>query len=478
MRGPDLPRLIVVIGAAKLALILVVWATSTLADGFQRLEGHGGPVKGVAVSPDGRHALTASFDYSVGLWDLGTGETRWLEGHEAAANAVAFLPGGRALSAGDDFAMSLWDLQTGQAVRMFDGHKGKIIAVEPSPDGTIAATSGWDGWVGLWDLSGETEVRWLKGHKSGVNDAVFSADGSRLYTGGSDGTILVWDVVDGALMRPLVKNGFGINHLELNENAGWLAYGAVDGVVRAIDLQTDQVLADLTADRRPILALAADDAGKRLAVGDGEGYVMIIDTENWQIERDFHAAVRGPIWAIAWTPDGKRVVSGGIDDAASVWPVTAADDEVAGLLGAGERSFLRDPSEMSNGERQFARKCSICHTLTPDGARRAGPSLYGLFGRPAGTLTDYSYSDALTGTTIVWEAETIDRLFDEGPDHYTPGSKMPMQRITGPADRADLIAFLAENTGPRSAGKTENTGPRSAGETAEQSLEQTAEDKP
>ena len=117
-------------------------------------------------------------------------------------------------------------------------------------------------------------------------------------------------------------------------------------------------------------------------------------------------------------------------------------------LASGERSFLRDPSEMTNGERQFARKCSICHTLTPDGERRAGPTLFGLFGRPAGTVPGYSYSETLADSDIVWNETTIDRLFEEGPDHYTPGSKMPMQRMTDPQDRRDLIEFLAERTDP------------------------------
>ena len=72
-------------------------------------------------------------------------------------------------------------------------------------------------------------------------------------------------------------------------------------------------------------------------------------------------------------------------------------------------------------------------------------------------MRGYSYSDALDGAAITWEAETIDKLFDLGPDHYTPGSKMPMQRITGADDRRDLIAFLAQNTGPRSGPKSGET---------------------
>lgn len=125
--------------AAVLGVMLAAAVASAAAGqgGYARLEGHGGPIKGVAVSADGSRALTASFDNSVGLWDLGTGRLiRWLEGHEAAVNAVAFLPGGRrAISAGDDFDLILWDLATGAARRRLEGHKGKLIAVASAPMG-------------------------------------------------------------------------------------------------------------------------------------------------------------------------------------------------------------------------------------------------------------------------------------------------------------------------------------------------------
>ncbi|MCL4161815.1 UNVERIFIED_CONTAM: hypothetical protein GTU68_031308 [Idotea baltica] len=101
---------------------------------------------------------------------------------------------------------------------------------------------------------------------------------------------------------------------------------------------------------------------------------------------------------------------------------------------------------MSNGERQFARKCSICHSLTPRSARRAGPTLHGLFGRAAGSVPDYAYSNRLSGSEIIWNADSINALFDLGPDHYIPGSKMPMQRITNPDDRADLITYMRQAT--------------------------------
>ena len=101
---------------------------------------------------------------------------------------------------------------------------------------------------------------------------------------------------------------------------------------------------------------------------------------------------------------------------------------------------------MSNGEKQFARKCSVCHTLIPDGKRRAGPTLYKVFGREAGTLEGYKFSKALLDSKIIWDDKTIHQLFTEGPDVVLPGTKMPIQRMKSSKDRIDLIKFLKEAT--------------------------------
>ena len=106
-------------------------------------------------------------------------------------------------------------------------------------------------------------------------------------------------------------------------------------------------------------------------------------------------------------------------------------------------------NNMSPGERQFARKCSICHSLTPTDGNRAGPTLYGVFGRKAGAVKGYLYSDGLKRSKIVWSAKTIAQLFDLGPDRLTPGSKMPLQKIRDPANRQALISYLEKATSPK-----------------------------
>ena len=417
-------------------------------DGYARLEGHGGPIKGVAVSEDGKYALTASFDNSVGLWSLDAEQPAspvWLEGHEAAANSVLFLPGGgRALSAGDDFAALLWDTSNGKILARLDGHQGKILDLAATPDGALAASAGWDGHVGLWDAKSGRLIAMLKGHRAPVQAVRFAQDGTRLYSASSDGTVRLWNVAEQSVIRIEAKHGFGINRLIMNEAAGWLAYGALDGGVRIHDLETGAELADITSGRQPVLALSLSPDGSMIGIGDGEGYIHIVSTEDWKTIRDFRATARGPVWALAFDGD-HRVVAGTIQNHADIWPIATATSLAES--NDAPRGFLRDPATMTNGERQFARKCSICHTLTEDGGRRAGPSLMGVFGRRAGTLPGYTFSKALSDAELIWSDDTLDKLFDLGPAHFTPGSKMPMQRIVRDADRADLIAYLKDVTG-------------------------------
>lgn len=420
---------------------LLAAPVAVLAADFRLLVGHGGPVMDAAVSEDGQFALTGSFDNSVGLWSLDGEDVEWLEGHDAAVKTTIFLSDTEVASGGDDFAIKLWNLETGTA-RSLEGHQGQVAGLAHSPDGNLLASASWDGFVGLWNVEDGSLLAMLDGHGGVVNDVTFSDDGALLYSASADGTIRVWDVNAQTEKRQLVNHGFGVNQLLLGP--GWLAYGAVDGGTRVIDSDSAEVIADLTLDRRPILAMAMSPDGSEIAVGDGQGFVMTIDTSTWSISGDYKAAGNGPVWALAYTADGQSLVGGGIDDAAYIWP--AHNDLDAPIMATEERGFLRDPDEMSNGERQFRRKCSICHSLGDDGIRRAGPTLAGLFGRPAGSVPGYLYSETVANLGFDWSEDTIDQLFDLGPDHFIPGSKMPMQRIVKPEDRQDLIRFLKDNT--------------------------------
>jgi len=90
------------------------------------LEGHTDAVDAVAVTPDGRRAVSASRDHTLRLWDLESGQTlRTLEDHTAYVLAVAVTPDGRrAVSASFDHTLRLWDLSSGQTLYRVDSKKG------------------------------------------------------------------------------------------------------------------------------------------------------------------------------------------------------------------------------------------------------------------------------------------------------------------------------------------------------------------
>jgi cytochrome c len=434
----------------RLALVIATFLAQPLAaQEFFTLKGHGGPIMDIAVSRSGQVA-TASFDNSVGVWD---GQTpTWKEGHRAAVNAVRYGRSGFQVSGGDDNMVRFWQ-PDGESIRIGQ-HQAKVIDVAVSEQANLIASASWDHTIGLWKSAGgagdvlypaaDQTGQFLKGHRQGVNAIAFTQDGKTLYSASVDGTIRSWNPHD--TLKPstvVVKHGFGINELIVADT--WLAYGATDGGTRMIDLASGEQIADFTLERRPILSMAYSSKTKQLAVGDGQGYIMLIDTEQRKITHDFRASQSGPIWALAYSPDGQTIYAGGIEDIVYAWPVATMTEHEP--MAGGKRTFLEDPESLPNGERQFKRKCSICHTLTTGSARKAGPSLHGLFGRRAGAVADYTYSDTLNGSDIVWTADTINALFDEGPDHYIPGTKMPMQRIVKQQDRDDLIQYLRRETG-------------------------------
>jgi len=90
-------------------------------------------------------------------------------------------------------------------------------------------------------------------------------------------------------------------------------------------------------------------------------------------------------------------------------------------------------------------KCAICHTFEP-GKNKIGPSLAGVVGRKSGSLPDFSYSPAMKGANLTWNAATLDKYLTN-PRALVPGTKMIFAGLPNATDRANIIAYLASVSG-------------------------------
>jgi cytochrome c len=410
------------------------------------LNEHGGPVKGVAVAPDGEHALTASFDYSIILWDLPHEKAlAHLYGHEAAVNDVVFLPDERALSASDDGTVGLWDLQQQKLITRLNGHQGKVAAVAVAPDARFAASAGWDRTVRIWDLERRMQMHELDGIDN-VNTVEFVPDGTRLVAGTSDGSIQSWRVADGTQVMVLKPHDFGVTALDLAPDGRTGVSASIDETVQLWDLERSEPLETLFGHEGPVLAVALSPDGELVASGGADGTVRVWrrgDGDRLHV----YARHAGPVWSVAFHPDGETLLSGGTDGLVLTYDLTNDGAEPAPARAVAAAL----PDDGSRGAELF-RKCVACHTVTPDSDHRAGPTLHRLFGRRAGADPDYPYSAALQQSDLIWTEETVARLFEVGPDVLVPGSKMPLQRMPNAADRAALVAYLKHITRPGGGG--------------------------
>jgi cytochrome c len=406
---------------------------------FAQMRGHGGPVRAVAVAPDGASAISGSFDTSAIRWSLSRNAAEQvMRFHESAVNAVAFLKDGRIVTGGEDGKLAIWKPGVPVPERMFEGHTAPIVALAVSPDGNTIASASWDRTIRLWPVAGGAP-RVLEGHSQNVNGVASTADGQSLVSAGYDATVRIWPLAGNA--APVIATlPSALNAVAIAPDGEIIASGA-NGRLFFVSA-TGETAGELEITETPVISLSLSPDGARIAAAGIRGSVAIVDRKTRTIERTL-VGPGLPVWSVAFFPDGKTLLTGGTDRMVRRWDASTGEH-----IGAVPLNDVSDPLAAYAGDRgaEVYRACIACHTLSPDEGNRAGPTLAGIFGRKIATLPGYSFSDALKKMDIVWTPETVSKLFEIGPNAYTPGTKMPEQTIGSAEDRSALMEFLKKAT--------------------------------
>lgn len=88
------------------------------------------------------------------------------------------------------------------------------------------------------------------------------------------------------------------------------------------------------------------------------------------------------------------------------------------------------------------KRCVVCHTVAKDGGNSLGPNLFGIVGRKAGAVSDFTYSAPMKNSKVVWTEANLTKWV-AGPARMIPGTKMVFPGITSKNQQADLVAYLA-----------------------------------
>jgi len=385
----------------------------------QDLRGHGGPVRALAFE-DGR-VYSGSFDTRAIVWS-GPVARQITRAHDGAVTAVLPLADGGFASGGQDGRVAIWG-DSSEPLQFEQWHGLPVAAL--APWGAGIASAAWDGQIALWEGNGAPRL--VDAHDGQITGLV--AHGGGLASVGADLRLRFWD----AAGEPGDSVGLSAQPSALATDGETLFVSTPTGAL--LRVSPDGQTAEKPLGNRPLIAVAAG-AG-RVAAASITGDVWLVDPQTLRIQVEI-ATEQGPVWALALSDD--ELLTGGNDGMIRRWSL---DGDPLGEGAPAE--MLASAGADSRGAEVF-RACAVCHTLTPDDGARAGPTLHGIFGRRIGSVDGYDYSDALRDMDIVWTPQTVSDLFKYGPDAYTPGSRMPEQKVPSDSDRAALIDFLKAKT--------------------------------
>ena len=318
--SPDATRAVSVLYSPRLRVWNLESGTSSL------LEGSSGGAMSASFSPDGTQVVSVPAIYTshlktlaaggqVKVWDLKSGSSTLLEGHEQEVYNASFSPDGtQVVTASEDDTARVWDLKSGTSIPL-EGHEQGVLHASFSPDGTQVVTASGDGTARVWDLQSGTSTP-LEGHEQGMYDASFSPDGTQVVTTSREGTARIWDL-ESRTSTPLEGHEQEVKSASFSPDGTQVVITSREGVTAQVwDLKTSTFNL-LEGHEKEIIHASFSPDGTQVVTASWDETARVWDLENsTSIPLDGHEQA---VTYALFSPDGTQVVTASSDGTARVW---------------------------------------------------------------------------------------------------------------------------------------------------------------